>query len=78
VYREQKGRVETTGKKEQTGLQRVETKGRKERMEGKSCNKNTDAYGRNEMDQLTRKEEQEEQDRRLERKHGPNGMKAFK
>ena len=47
-------------------------------MEGKSCNKNTDAYGRNEMDQLTRKEEQEEQDRRLERKHGPNGMKAFK
>ena len=33
-------------KKQRTGLQRVETKGRKQRMEGKSCNKKTDAMKR--------------------------------
>ena len=34
--------------------------------------------GRNEMDELKGKEEQEEHDRRFDRKDGPNEMNAFK
>jgi hypothetical protein len=46
-------------------------------MEGKSCNKKTDAM-KSEKDELTGKEEQEEQDRRFERNDGLREMNAFK
>ena len=72
TYREQKGRVET--KEVANGITKSWS-ARKEATNGREELQQKD--GRNEMDELKGKAEQEEQDRRFERKDGPNEMSAF-